>query len=69
MNTFFVFIFFSQLLIASEKNERDNIKRTLVEYLQTIDEKKNASGFSQNTFIFLTEEVGTEGLFSVLGKA
>jgi len=45
----FTFILFSQLLIASEKNERDNIKRTLVEYLQSIDQK-NASRISEHFY-------------------
>ena len=34
----YVYFTFSQLLIASEKNERDDIKRTL-EHLQSIDQK------------------------------
>ena len=45
----YTFILFSQLLIASEKNERDNIKRTLVEYLQSIDQK-NASRISKHFY-------------------
>ena len=45
----FTFILFSQLLIASEKNERDNVKRTLVEYLQSIDQKK-ASRISEHFY-------------------
>ena len=61
----YTFILFSQLLIASEKNERDDIKRTLVEYLQSIDQKI-ASRISEH--FYLTEEVGTEVLFSVLAR-
>lgn len=45
----FTFILFSQLLIDSEKNERDDIKRTLVEYLQSIDQK-NASRISKHFY-------------------
>lgn len=45
----YTFILFSQLLIASEKNERDDIKRTLVEYLQSIDQK-NASRISEHFY-------------------
>ena len=46
---FFTFILFSQLLIANEKNERDDIKRSLVEYLQSIDQK-NASRISKHFY-------------------
>ena len=35
----YTFIIFGQLLIASEKNERDDIKGSLMEYLQSIDQK------------------------------
>ena len=45
----FTFILFSQLLIANEKNERDDIKRSLVEYLQSIDQK-NASRISKHFY-------------------
>ena len=45
----FTFILFSQLLIANEKNERDDIKRSLVEYLQSIDQK-NASRISEHFY-------------------
>ena len=45
----FTFMLFSQLLIASVKNDRDNIKRTLVEYLQSIDQK-NASRISEHFY-------------------
>ena len=43
----FTFMLFSQSLIANEKNERDDIKRSLVEYLQSIDQK-NASRISKH---------------------
>ena len=46
---FFTFILFSHLLIANEKNERDDIKRSLVEYLQSIDQK-NASRISKHFY-------------------
>ena len=45
----FTLVLFSQLLMASEKNERDNIKRTLVEYLQSIDQK-NVSSISKHFY-------------------
>jgi len=45
----FTFILFSQLPIANEKNERDDIKRSLVEYLQSIDQK-NASRISKHFY-------------------
>ena len=45
----FTFILFSQLLIANEKNEIDDIKRSLVEYLRSIDQK-NASGISKHFY-------------------
>ena len=45
----FTFILFSQSLIANEKNERDDIKRSLVEYLQSIDQK-NASRISKHFY-------------------
>ena len=38
----FTFILFSQSLIANEENERDDIKRSLVEYLQSIDQKNDS---------------------------
>ena len=40
---------FSQSLIANEENERDDIKRSLVEYLQSIDQK-NASRISEHFY-------------------
>ena len=40
---------FSQSLIANEENERDDIKRSLVEYLQSIDQK-NASRISKHFY-------------------
>ena len=45
----FTFILFSQSLIANEENERDDIKRSLVEYLQSIDQK-NASRISKHFY-------------------
>ena len=45
----FTFILFSQSLIANEENERDDIKRSLVEYLQSIDQK-NASRISEHFY-------------------
>ena len=45
----FTFILFSQLLVANEKNERDDIKQSLVEYLQSIDQK-NASRISKHFY-------------------
>ena len=45
----FTFILFSQSLIANEENERDDIKRSLVEYLQSIDQK-NASTISKHFY-------------------
>ena len=45
----FTFILFSQLLVANEKNERDDIKQSLVEYLQSIDQK-NVSRISKHFY-------------------
>ena len=45
----FTFMLFSQSLIANEENERDDIKRSLVEYLQSIDQK-NASRISKHFY-------------------
>ena len=45
----FTFILFSQLLMANEKNERDDIKQSLVEYLQSIDQK-NVSSISKHFY-------------------
>ena len=45
----FTFILFSQLLVANEKNERNDIKQSLVEYLQSIDQK-NASRISKHFY-------------------
>lgn len=45
----YTFIIFGQLLIASEKNERDDIKGSLMEYLQSIDQK-NPSMISKHFY-------------------
>ena len=45
----FTFILFSHSLIANEENEREYIKQSLVEYLQSIDQK-NASRISKHFY-------------------
>jgi len=45
----FTLVLFSQLLMAIDKNERDDIKQSLVEYLQSIDQK-NVSSISKHFY-------------------